>query len=124
MARILIANDNPAVRAYLQRSLTRAGHGVVLVDNGHDALMAMYQAPFDLLLTDVGIAGIDGVQLARHVAYERPDVQVMLITGFSAVALTFSKSPATKSATKKAPTVSRPFHLRELAQHVDVVLSA
>jgi Response regulator containing CheY-like receiver, AAA-type ATPase, and DNA-binding domains len=121
MARILIANDNSGVNTFLKRSLERAGHAVVMVKDGLDALVAMDRERFDLLLTDVAVPGVDGVELAKHASFERPNMQVMLITGFSAVALRIGP---TANGNQPVPKLSRPFHLRQLAQHVDVVLSA
>ena len=121
MARILIANDNSGVNTFLKRSLERAGHAVVMVRDGIDALVAMDRERFDLLLTDVAVPGVDGVELARHASFERPNMQVMLITGFSAVALWIGPGA---NGNNQTPRLSRPFHLRQLAQHVDVVLSA
>ncbi|MEO0393642.1 MAG: response regulator [Pseudomonadota bacterium] len=120
MARILIANGDNGVSTFLRRNMERAGHAVLHVDDGRDALAALYQHCFDLFLTDVAIPGVDGVQLAQLAAQERPSMQVMLITGFSAVAL--SLKGETKAT--QTPILSKPFHLRQLAQHVDVVLSA
>lgn len=120
MARILLAEDDGGMRQFLAQSLERAGHAVESVGDGTEALYALDRGSYDLLLTDIVMPGMDGVELAKHVTASLPGMQVMLITGFAAVSLRMGKTANGNSA----PVMSRPFHLRQLAQHIDVVLSA
>src|SRR5437667_73285 len=71
MARILLAEDDNQMRAFLSRGLRRAGHAVDAVGDGEAALVRAADANYDLLLADVVMPGIDGVELAKRVAARR-----------------------------------------------------
>ena len=68
---------------------------------------------FDLLLTDIVMPEMDGIELAQKVAIAAPDTRVMFITGFSAVTLRAGQ------ALPQAKVLSKPFHLRDLVLEVD-----
>jgi len=76
-------------------------------------------ATFDLLLADAIMPGIDGLDLARRAILEHPDMRVMFITGFTAVALAGASIPQTPRGSS-----SKPFHLRDLVGQVDRLLAA
>jgi two-component system, cell cycle response regulator CpdR len=119
MARILLAEDDDNMRAFLARALERAGHEVAAVGDGDAALALAGTADFDLLLADVVMPGIDGIELARRVSALLPELRIMFITGFAAVAL---NQPG---FTRRQPKVlAKPFHLRQLVEEVDKVLAA
>ena len=84
MARILLAEDDKAVQSFVSRALAHRGHDVKPVDDGLQALEALAQAEFDLLVTDIVMPGLDGIGLALKVARDRPDLPVLLMTGYSA----------------------------------------
>ena len=119
MAQILLAEDDSSMRDFLAKALRRAGHEVEAVGDGLDALQSIGARPVDLLLADVVMPGLDGIELARRAAKEQPDIRVMFITGFAAVAL-----KAREQAPKGARVLSKPFHLRDLVDQVDNMLSA
>src|SRR5258708_38174169 len=87
MARILLAEDDDNMRVFLARALERAGHEVSAVGDGDAALALATEGPFDLLLADAVMPGIDGIELARRASALIPDLRVMFITGFAAAAL-------------------------------------
>ena len=87
MARILLAEDDDNMRAFLARALERAGHEVSAVGDGDAALALATDGAFDLLLADVVMPEIDGIELARRASAVLPELRVMFITGFAAVAL-------------------------------------
>lgn len=120
MAKILIAKEDGDVRRLLLLLLSRAGHAVDIVDDASEALQVLENGHFDLLLADATPAGGDGVRLARHASSRAPAMQVMIITGFAAVSVRMRRTAGGGCV----PAVSGPFHLRQLAQHIDVVLSA
>ena len=118
MARILLAEDDDQMRAFLARGLRRAGHAVDAVGDGETALERSTGAEFDLLLADVVMPGIDGIELARRMTARQPGIRVMFITGFAAVAL------QDDGLARHQPRIlAKPFHLRHLIAEVDAMLS-
>ncbi|HXC29380.1 MAG TPA: response regulator, partial [Stellaceae bacterium] len=87
MARILLAEDDDQLRPFLERGLQRAGHIVDSVGDGLAALALAKDTSFDLLLADVVMPGLDGIELAREMTLLQPGIRVMFITGFAAVAM-------------------------------------
>ena len=118
MVRILLAEDEEAMRLYLERALIRSGYAVMSVDRG-TAAYALLEAGehFDLLLTDIVMPEMDGIELAQKAAILVPDLRVMFITGFSAVTLRAGQ------AMPNAKILSKPFHLKDLVMEVDRVFA-
>ena len=113
MTRILLAEDETAMREYLTRALEKSGYDVVAVDRGTDAVPLLETEHFDLLLTDIVMPELDGIELARHCSKVSPQTEVMFITGFSGVALRAGESMP------NAKILSKPFHLRDLVLEVE-----
>jgi len=107
------------MRRFLVKALERAGHEVVDFDNGASAYERLREEPFSLLLTDIVMPEMDGIELARRATEIDPDLKVMFITGFAAVALN-----PDSDAPRDAKVLSKPFHLRELVDEVDKLLHA
>jgi two-component system, cell cycle response regulator CpdR len=118
MIRILLAEDEDAMRTYLTRALENAGYAVVAVDRGTTALPLLRAERFDLLLSDIVMPEMDGIELAQHCAEVSPHTKVMFITGFAAVSLKASREAP------QAKILSKPFHLKDLVLEVDRVFSA
>ena len=118
MARILLAEDDHSLRGFLTRALERGGHEVVDCENGDDAIDALQFGPYDLLLTDIVMPGADGIEVARVAAQRQPDIRIMFITGFAAVALSAAQ------ATPQAKVLSKPVHLRDLVNEVEKMVAA
>lgn len=119
MVRILLAEDDDDMRRFLHKALENAGYNVVSFDNGRSAYDRIREEPFSLLLTDIVMPEMDGIELARRATELDPDLRVMFITGFAAVAL----NPDSQ-APKDAKVLSKPFHLRELVGEVEKMLAA
>jgi two-component system cell cycle response regulator CpdR len=113
MTKILLAEDDESMRLYLARALERVGYLVTSVDRGTAALPLLEAESFDLLLTDIVMPEMDGIELAQKAAVMAPQMRVMFITGFAAVALKAGK------AAPEAKVLSKPFHLRDLVAEVD-----
>jgi two-component system, cell cycle response regulator CpdR len=113
MIRILLAEDDSVMREYLARALERAGYAVTSVDRGTEALPLLLASSFDLLLTDIVMPEMDGIELAQKAAEIAPDMRVMFITGFAAVTLRAG------AQVPQARVLSKPFHLRDLVLEVD-----
>jgi two-component system cell cycle response regulator CpdR len=122
--RILLAEDDDSMRAFIERALVKAGYQVTSFANGreaHDRIQSdrLRKEPFTLLLTDIVMPQMDGIELARRAAEIDPDLKIMFITGFAAVTLN-----TTSKAIKDAQVLSKPFHLRDLVREIDRLLGA
>ncbi len=113
MIRILLAEDDESMRVYLARALERSGYEVVAVSTGTQAVPYIDSDRFDLLLTDIVMPEMDGIELAQHAAQVAPEMRIMFITGFAAVTLKAGK------AVPQAKVLSKPFHLRDLVLEVE-----
>jgi two-component system, cell cycle response regulator CpdR len=119
MAKIILAEDDEDMRRFLCKALEKAGHHVTSFAEGASAFEEIKQTTFDLLLTDIVMPEMDGIELARRAAELDPALKIMFITGFAAVAL----HPDSK-APKEAKVLSKPFHLRDLVAEVDRMMAA
>ena len=119
MNKILLAEDDNDMRRFLARALVNAGYEVTSFDNGASAYERLREEPFTLLLTDIVMPEMDGIELARRATELDPDLKVMFITGFAAVAL----NPEAQTP-KDAKVLSKPFHLRDLVNEVEKMLAA
>jgi two-component system cell cycle response regulator CpdR len=119
MAHILLAEDDESLRKFLAAALIKAGHTVTDFGDGSEAYECVKGFTFDLLLTDIVMPGMDGIELAKRAAEMNAALKIMFITGFAAVAL----HPAS-GAPKQAKVLSKPFHLREIVAEVDRMLAA
>ncbi len=118
MARILLAEDDTSMREYLQRALQRVGYEVSAVGCGTEAIPLLETEQFDLLLTDIVMPEMDGIELAQKASAIDPAIRVMFITGFAAVALQGGRTAP------EAKLLSKPFHLRELVNEVEKLIAA
>lgn len=114
MPRILLAEDDDTMRVFLARSLEKAGYQVVSVGLGTDALPLLAGGGFDLLLTDIVMPGMDGIELARRATKMQAKLHVMFITGFAAVAMDKAQDRPANSK-----VLQKPFHLKDLVDEVD-----
>lgn len=85
MARILLSEDEEAVRAFVKRALELDGHEVTQAFDGADAFDKLVAADgaFDLLLTDIRMPMMDGIALALSAARDYPDLTILLMTGYA-----------------------------------------
>lgn len=103
---------------FLVLALGRAGHHIVAKTDGIEALKELKNNQgYDLLLTDVVMPGLDGIELARKAAEIIPTLKIMFITGFAAVAM--QNNAAAPSADK---VMTKPFHLNDLVKRVEELL--
>lgn len=81
MAKILIVDDDGAVRTTIQLLLERAGHSVVGASDGRKGLALIETEEFDLLFLDIFMPGMDGIETMRLVHAQRPLVPIIVISG-------------------------------------------
>jgi two-component system cell cycle response regulator CpdR len=112
-AKILLAEDDNDMRRFLVKALQQAGFSVASFDNGLAAYDQLRVEPFELLLTDIVMPEMDGIELAQRANVIAPNMRVMFITGFAAVTLKAGATPP------DAKVLSKPFHLRDLVLEVD-----
>ena len=84
MARILLAEDDASMREYLTRALQRVGYEVTAVGCGTEAMPLLEAERFDLLLTDIVMPEMDGIELAQKASAIDPSIRVRFITSFAA----------------------------------------
>lgn len=114
---ILIVDDSPDTREVLRRNLLSRGHLVLTASDGADAIRTLNNSPVDLIITDVRMPGIDGLDLLRHIRENFKEHEVLIITGF----------PTVESAVRAMKTgaegyLTKPFTDEELFGAVDRAL--
>jgi two-component system cell cycle response regulator CpdR len=123
MANIVLAEDDAAMRGFLDAALTKAGHKVECCDDGAEAFAYLKTAPnVDLLLTDIVMPGMDGLELSQRAMKLHPSLKVLFITGFAAIALGDKKR--INAVSKPGQVISKPFHLKDLVDQVEKLLAA
>ena len=85
MARILVAEDEEALRSLVVRALRQDGHEVMTANDGAEALdvLTREKGDFELLLTDIRMPVMDGIALALAAARDHPAVTILLMTGYA-----------------------------------------
>ncbi len=121
MARILIAEDDEAVRALVRRALELDGHAVVTAEDGGEALDRLQAegGRFDLLLSDIRMPVMDGIALALAAARDFPALRILLMTGYAE-----QRERAHGLEAIVRDVVQKPFTLAEIRQAVAAALGA
>lgn len=117
MARILIAEDEEAVRAFVSRALALRKHQVTAVADGAKALEALSVGEYDLLLTDIVMPVMDGIALALKVAKDYPGMPILMMTGYAA-----EKQRAYNLEVLIHDVVVKPFSMNQICDLVDSAL--
>ena len=116
--RVLVVDDEPAVREFVERALSYAGYAVTTAESGHAALEELEKRSYDLLLTDIVMPDLDGIALALKVAKQYPKTRVMIMTGFAN-----QRERAHNLDFLVHDVVAKPFTLDEISQKVKKALS-
>ena len=85
MARVLVVDDDASLRRILEYNLAEEGYAVATAASAEEALKALDRASFDLVVTDIKMPGMDGMQLLRRIKAESPETQVIVITAFGTI---------------------------------------
>ena len=121
MARILIAEDEEAVRGFVRRALELDGHEVTLASDGAAALDVLVSdgLPFDLLLSDIKMPIMDGIALALAAARDYPTLTILLMTGYAD-----QRERASDLQALIRDVITKPFSLAEIRAAVNGALAA
>ncbi|MGH8963263.1 MAG: response regulator transcription factor [Jatrophihabitantaceae bacterium] len=117
MARVLVVDDDETIADVVVSYLERSGHRSSQVGDGHAALAAIEADPPDLIVLDLMLPGIDGLQVCREVRARRPDLPVVMLT-----ALGEAEDRIAGLEVGADDYVTKPFSPRELALRIDSVL--
>jgi two-component system, cell cycle response regulator CpdR len=117
VARILLAEDDRAVSAFVLRALKLRGHDVTAVGDGLAAVDALNSGAFDLLLTDIVMPGMDGIALALKASRDRPDMKILMMSGYA-----HERQRAHNLEALIHKVLPKPFSLDEICKAVDEAL--
>jgi two-component system cell cycle response regulator CpdR len=119
VTKILIAEVDTAVREFASRALVNAGHEVVATADGLQALEALENDEFDLLLSDIVTPELDGIALALKVSRGWPDLPILLMTGYAA-----ERQRAHNLDALIHDVISKPFTLQQICDAAEKVLDS
>lgn len=113
---IVLAEDDSAVRGIVIAVLAARGFRVLAAADGHEALRLLGAHPVDLLLADIVMPGLDGVQLARKAKQMHPAIKVLFTTGYA-------QRAAEREAMRYGRLLFKPVRQRELTREVEALLA-
>ena len=115
--KILLVDDEPDILEILSYNLSAVGYTVYTAKNGLEGVEKAKKKLPHLIILDVMMPEMDGIELARKASELDPTLKIMFITGFAAVTLN------TDAAPNDARVLSKPFHLKELVGEIDGLLA-
>jgi CheY-like chemotaxis protein len=120
MARILLVEDDPAVREFVRRALAHNGHDVIAAADGLEALdlLGADDGELDLMLSDIVMPGMDGIALSQRVSESMPSLPILLMSGYAA-----ERQRAHNVDSIIHRVIRKPFTLREICDAVDEALA-
>ncbi|WP_420407390.1 response regulator [Hoeflea sp.] len=119
MAKILIAEDEDSLRRFVARALEMDGHEIVHAGDGADAVDHLQADSFDLLLSDIRMPVMDGIELAKQSSEIAPDMPILLMTGYAE-----QRERAESLMRIVVDVVDKPFSLPQIRQAVAEALTA
>ena len=117
MAKILVAEDDTAVREFVSRALSNNGHDVTPVSDGLQALESLATHKYDLLLSDIVMPELDGIALSLKVAKDFPELPILLMTGYAA-----ERQRAHNLDALIHDVIAKPFTLQQICAAAERVL--
>ncbi len=83
--KVMVVDDEAIVGKRLKPTLERDGYEVEVFGDGEDAIARLRQTEFDIVVTDIRMENVDGLQLLEHIAARTPRTKVIMITGYATV---------------------------------------
>ena len=119
MAKILVAEDEASVAAFVERALTQRGHRVTHVLDGLAAVAALAAEPYDMLLSDIVMPRLDGIALALKAGKDYPAMKILLMSGYAG-----ERQRAHNLEALAQRIIAKPFTLAEISAAVEETLAA
>ena len=113
MARILVTEDEDSLRMFVARALRLDGHETEEAADGAEGLEKLKSGTYDLLLSDIRMPVMDGIELAHQAASSWPDLKILLMTGYAE-----QRERADDLMDKIVDVVSKPFTLPDIRKAV------
>ena len=118
LKRILVVDDEQSIREILSKMLSVIGFEVVVAGTGDEGLGLFQDGPFDLVITDLEMPGMDGWTLISRIKGDSPDTPVLIMTGSSQVHVAGQMKEQSANS-----VMTKPFRLTELKRTVQRLLS-
>lgn len=126
MARIQVIDDDQAVRMTIKLVLERAGHDVSLAEDGRKGIQQFEAGDFELLIVDIFMPGMDGLETIRTIRQLRPEIPIVVISGYAFRATQESVPDFLEMAVKfgAASSLQKPFRPAQLLSVVETCLGS
>jgi len=111
--KILVVEDNPAVREFIVRALSLDGYDLAAAIDGRQALDMLEMDRFDLLVSDIVMPNVDGIELAQKASMEYPNLKIVMVSGYSQ-----ERVRAHNLDSLVHRVVAKPFSLEEICEAV------
>lgn len=115
---VLIVDDDPMILSFIEEGIAQYGYKPILAKNAEESLALAKEEKIDLLLTDIMMPGINGVDLARQFAVFNPEIKILFMSGFVCPSIAHQGIPKSEYA-----FVQKPFALNALVKKIRKVLS-
>lgn len=116
--KILVAEDNPAVREFIVRALQSLNMEIASVSDGQEALDKLFKEPFDILVTDIVMPNVDGIALALKATHDYPNLKIIMISGYAQERMRAHNLDALVHR-----IIAKPFSLEEICEAVQDVIA-
>jgi DNA-binding response OmpR family regulator len=122
VSRILVIDDDPDVRGSLSKILTRAGYEVVVAAEGAAGIELQHNEPADVIITDIFMPGLDGLQTIRQLKKEGSAVRIIAVSGGDRTGTVDLKEHARLMGAFKV--LAKPFEMSDVLNAVKEALDA
>jgi CheY-like chemotaxis protein len=121
MAKILIVEDDASVRTFTARAIAATGHAVETAEDGDLGLASIREAQggYDLVLSDIRMPAMDGIEMAKRAASEFPGLKILLMTGYAE-----QRERAADLQRVVVDVVAKPFSLNEIRAKVEKAMGS